>query len=128
MYNIDTKSYNSIILHTDSKSKKKKIMCVICYPTIELSLVNEEEGKWKCPRCKNDYFILGYDRDLVPEEDELISSHEQNNEGPLLLSATDTDIDSTSKLDRENQSKTDKKLPKYLQDSDTTKLISYEER
>ena len=117
---------NPVILNpTGTRNRKQKIYCVICHPRIELTLINESENRYKCDRCKNTYQPMF---EIFPTEDELISSHEQNNEGPLLFSATDTDIDSTSKLDRENQSKTDKKLPKYLQDSDTTKLISYEER
>ena len=126
MFNdIDNNSYNSIILHTNSRNKKRKIMCVICYPKVELDLVKEDEGKWKCPRCKNDYFILGHEGDLVPEEDELISSHDNEDEDPVLVTA-----DYTVKPEpvlNSHKPKSDIKIPWYFQDTETTKVTHYRE-
>jgi hypothetical protein len=119
MYDIDNNSYNSIILHKNSRNKKRKIMCVICYPKVELALVNEDEGKWKCPRCKNDYFILGQDGDLVPE-DILESSHVGEDEGAVLLRADSEFIQQESDSGKI-------KRPAYMQDSATTKVTYYRE-
>ena len=76
---------NPIIIDTNSKNnKRKKIFCVVCYPKNELTLINEEENRYKCDRCKNTY-QLGFE--LLPEEDILESSHEDTDEGPVLISA-----------------------------------------
>ena len=55
--NLDNNNVN-IITTSKSNKKQRKIYCVICYPKIQLNLVNEEECRWRCPRCKNDYQIL----------------------------------------------------------------------
>jgi hypothetical protein len=120
MYNnIDN---NAIFIDTKSKSNtiKRKINCVICYPKVELTLVNEEECKWVCKRCKNDYFILGHEGDLVPEEDILESSHEEENEGPILLTA-----DNEYKQEESNDGSIAR--PDYMKDSATTKVTYYRE-
>jgi hypothetical protein len=120
MYNnIDN---NAIFIDTKSKSNtiKRKINCVICYPKVELTLVNEEECKWVCKRCKNDYQILGHDLDLVPEEDELLSSHEEDDEGALLLCK-----ENEYKVEESNYGSIAR--PAYMKDSETTKVTYYRE-
>jgi hypothetical protein len=124
MNNIDN-DCNSIIVD-QSKSSKSKVYCVICYEKTQLDCIDQENYKWKCPRCKNDYLLFGYGGDMVKEEDELVSSHETNEEGPILMTLEDNK-DTRSILDRENNTKTDIKRPKYMLDSDTTKVIEYHE-
>ena len=63
--------------------------------------------------------------DLVQNDDELISSHESNDEGPILITANSNTDPTLSILDREKGSKSDIKRPKYMQDSDITKVIEY---
>jgi hypothetical protein len=126
MYNnIIDNNCNSIFIKTNSKSKNKnrKINCVICFPKVQLDLVNEEECKWRCPRCKNDYQILEDGGDIVPDEDELMSSHESDDEGPVLLSSEEDGFKSDE--DNNEESKSDIKIPKYMQDSETTTVTYF---
>ncbi len=117
--NIDN---NAIFIDTkSSKRLDRKIFCVICFPKVELTLVNEEECKWICKRCKNDYQILGNDLDLVPEEDILESSHEEEDDSVGLLTADD-------ELKHTEDSKQDKiKIPKYMQNGETTRVTYFRE-
>ena len=117
---------NPIIVDTDSRSKKKqKINCVLC--KIELDVVNAEERRFKCPRCKNTY-QLGYE--IIPQEDVLESSHSEDdfedldeNSG-LLVADNDLDFDDN---DDEYKTKSDIPIPDYMKSSATTKVIEYRE-
>ena len=113
MYNNIDNSNSILIDTTDSKSKniKRKINCVICFPKVELTCVNPEENRYRCPRCKNDY-QLGF-RDIVPEEEELGSSHDSDDEGIGLLCSEDE----FKSDNNEESNKTDIKVPKYMQPS-----------
>ena len=124
MYDNNDNNNNTIFVDTNTKSKTSKIFCVVCFEKTQLDCIDSENYKWKCPRCKNDYLLFGYGGDIVKEDDELISSHESNDEGPILFTASD-DRDSTSILDRE-KGKSDIKIPKYMQDSETT-TVTYRE-
>ena len=116
---------NSIIIDTHYKNnKRKKIFCVICFPKNELTLVNEEENRYRCDRCKNTY-QLGFGSDIVPEEDELISSRDEDDEGPILVTA-DYTVKPEQVLDS-HKPKSDIKIPWYMQNTDTTKVIDYQE-
>jgi hypothetical protein len=58
---------NPILIDVNSKrSRKEKILCVLCFPKIQLDCINPEENRYRCPRCKNTY-QLGYE--LLPSED-----------------------------------------------------------
>lgn len=114
---------NSILINTDSKPRNQKIHCVLCSnEKIELICINSEENRYKCPRCKNDYQI-GFEI-LPSEEDILESSHESGNEGPLLLSAEDNELETR---EDNNKSKSDIKIPKYFKDSETTTVTHFRE-
>lgn len=116
---------NVNIIDTSSKSKNRKLNCVICYPKVELILVNEEEFRWKCPRCKNDYQILdNNDGDIIAAEDELVSSHDYDNEDPILVTA-DYTVKPEPVLNARKS--TNIKIPKYMQNTDTTTVIDYQE-
>jgi phage FluMu protein Com len=124
MFDNDNNNFNAITLGTNnSKSRKQKIYCVICFPKLQLELVNAEEFRYKCPRCKNFYQILDNNEgDMIPEIDELVSSHDEN-EGPALVTA-----DYTIKPEQVlNVKKSDIKIPKYMQNTDTTTVIDYQE-
>lgn len=128
MYNNNDNNCNSIFVDTNTKHDKSKIFCVVCYEKTQLDCIDSENFKWVCPRCKNSYILFGYGGDIVQESDELISSHESNDEGPILFTASseDDNIDSNSILDREKGSKSDIKIPKYMKDSETT-TVTYRE-
>ena len=110
---------NAIFLDTSSskRHKKQKICCVVCFPKMELTLINEEENRYKCSRCKNTYQPSF---EIFPSDDILESSHEEDDEGPVLLSA-----DNEYKQDIEEEGKI--KIPKYMQDNATTKVTYYRE-
>jgi hypothetical protein len=123
MYNDNINNAN--IIDTSNRNKKR-IFCVICFPKVQLNLVNAEEFRYKCPRCKNDYQILGHDLDLVPEEDELISSHDESEEGPVLV-CSDSSPFKPAQVLAENKVKSDIKVPWYMKDTDTTTVTHYRE-
>ena len=53
---------NPIVIDVNSRrNKKQKILCVLCFPKIQLDCIDETMNKWRCPRCKNDY-TLGYNQ------------------------------------------------------------------
>ena len=86
---------------------------------VQLECFNLEENRYRCPRCKNTYQP---NFEILPQEDILESSHEEGeNEGALLLSAED---EFSSDKDT---SKSDIKIPKYMQDSETTKVTYFRE-
>jgi len=120
MYNNIDKNNNSILIDTTSNTsnKKRKIKCVLCISKPELVCINPEENRWKCPRCKNDY-QLGFG-EIIPEEDVLESSHEDDEDSVGLLSA-----DNEFKL--EDESKDSISRPAYMKDSATTKVTYYRE-
>jgi hypothetical protein len=106
---------------TRKRNKVQKLFCVLCNnEKIQLECFNIEENRWKCPRCKNDY-QLGFG-EIVPSEDILESSHEEGeNEGAILLTAED-------ELSKEDDtSKSDIAVPKYMKDSETTRVVEYRE-
>lgn len=53
-------------------------------------------------RCKNDYLILNHSSsdDIIQEEDELISSHENEDEGPIISTSVDSSDSMLSILER----------------------------
>jgi hypothetical protein len=122
----DNNNFNAITLGTNnSKSRTQKIYCVICFPKLQLELVNAEEFRYKCPRCKNFYQILDNNEvDMIPNEDEPISSHEESEEGPVLLCAEDNITEPEPIL---NSNKSEIKIPWYMKNTDTIKVIDYEE-
>ena len=129
MYDNDNDNNNnckSIIVDTNTKSKTSKIYCVICYDKVQLDCIDHQNYIWRCGRCKNTYTLFGYGSpDLAKEDDELVSSHEPSDEGPIIMTAEDN-RDSRSILDRENKTKSDIKIPKYMQDSETA-TVTYRE-
>ena len=115
---------NSIIIDTNNSNSRninRKINCVLCFPKVELTCINPEENRYRCPRCKNDY-QLGF-RDIVPQEEELESSHEEDEEDSVGLLVAEDEI---SKEDKD-PSKSDIAVPKYMQDSTTTTVTYYRE-
>jgi hypothetical protein len=129
----DNKNNNTIIIDVNARSrrkKKQKILCVLC-PNIQLepisTTIEENELTYKCPRCKNTY-QLGYE--ILEHEDDFESSHEDedielagldSNGSVGLLVANDEDDEDKYKT------KSDIPIPKYMKDSETTKVIEYRE-
>lgn len=117
---------NSILIDVSSSkrnNKNKPIFCVLCNnEKIQLVCVNPEENRYKCPRCKNTYQP---NFEIMPQEDILESSHEENDEGPVLIYAEDNNMQVESVLN-DNKPKSDIKIPKYMQDSETSKVEYHE--
>ena len=116
---------NPILVDINSKrSRKEKILCVLCFPKIQLECINQDENRYRCPRCKNSYQILP--NQINEFSDELESSHSEESEfddnGGLLVAE-----DEFSKEEDNDTSKSDIKIPKYMQDSETNKVTYFRE-
>ena len=108
------------------------VQCVICKDS-ELEQI--DVNILKCKICKNQY-VLGYE--ILKHDDEItnpysndpyveLSGHSEVGE-PILMTSNNHESDlSTSILDREKGSKTDIKIPWYFKNTDTTKVIDYNE-
>ena len=116
-------NYNPIVIDFNSSkrnNKNKPIFCVLCNnEKIQLECINPEENRYKCPRCKN-FYQVGFE--ILPQDDILESSYEEG-EGAILMSA---EYEISSEEDN-TSNKSDIKIPQYLRDSDTTRVIEYEE-
>ena len=116
-------NYNPILIDVNSSkrnNKSKPIFCVLCNnEKIQLECINSEENRYRCPRCKNFYQP---NFEILPQEDILESSHEEGeNEDAILLSAED------EFKSEDNYYKSDIKIPKYLKDSETSKVTYFRE-
>lgn len=113
---------NPITIDVDSRkrNKKQKVLCVLCFPKVQLDCINPEENRYKCPRCKNTY-QLGFE--ILPSEDLLESSHDEEDEDFVGLMCAE---DEFSK-EEDDTSKSDIKIPKYMQDSETTTVTYFRE-
>lgn len=122
---------NPIIVDSSyNKSKKKRIFCVLCFPKVQLECTDPEQLRYKCPRCKNTY-QLGYE--ILEHEDDIVSSHEyedielsglESDDSVGLLSAGD---DNEFEDDDDDDDSTTIPVPKYMQDSDTVKVVEFKE-
>ena len=116
---------NPIVIDVDSRKRNKSqsIFCVLCNndDKIQLECFNSEENRYRCPRCKNTYQP---NFEILPQEDILESSHsEEDEEETGLLFAEDEFISE----DINDTSKSDIKIPKYMQDSETNKVTYFRE-
>lgn len=118
---------DSIVIDTSiSKRTKRNILCVICKQRLD----NISENVWKCPKCKNDYFI---NSEIVEIEDDFSSSHADNEtielEGidginkPIILTVDD-DFTSDNEL---NEKKSGFYSTNYLQGPGKTIIEETEE-
>ena len=113
---------NPILIDVNSRksNRKQQLFCVLCNnDKVQLEYINPEENRYKCPRCKNTYQP---NFELFPQEDELESSHELEEEDSVgLLSAE-------NEFSREDDtSESDIPIPTYYKDSPTTKVTSFRE-
>ena len=116
---------NPIIIDVNSRSRrnrKQKILCVLC--KVQLECINPEENRYKCPRCKNTY-QLGYE--IIPTEDILESSHEEEGEGEDSIGLLSANEDEFNNNKEEEDSTGSIPVPKYFKDSATVKVIDYHE-
>ena len=112
---------NPIIVDVNSKrNKKQKVLCVLCFPKVQLECINPEANRYRCPRCKNAYQV---GLEILPSEDILESSHESDDEDVVGLLVAE---DEFSK-EEDDTSKSDIKIPKYMQDSETSKVTYFRE-
>src|SRR5215216_824168 len=103
---------NPIIVDVNARKRNKKqnVFCVLCNK-VQLECFNTEERRYRCPRCKNDYSLY---YDIIPQEDILESSHEEESDfddGVGLLSATNEDEFNDSE---NSDSKDSIPIPKYF--------------
>ena len=111
--------------------------CVICH----IELDNPSTNVFICPNCKReyilDYEILAYDEEIGTAHDDEAATIELEGiaamSRPILESADykdkegNDDDNESSVIQREKKSKSDIKIPKYMKNSDTTKVIGYHE-
>lgn len=108
--------------------------CVLCH--VSLYKLENEDYQWICPKDKSHkyqlfYEVMSYDNDFSTiygedEEDQIELAGLEGVGEPILLTA-DNDNE-FSKEDNNDTSKSDIKIPRYMQDSETTKVIEYTER
>lgn len=114
----------TIDVHSRKRNQVQKMYCVLCNKEkVQLICFNSEENRWKCPRCKNDY-QLGFG-EIVPQEDILSSSHDEDDNGIGLLVAGEDEFNPDN---NNNESKSGIKIPKYMQDSETSTVTYYREQ
>jgi hypothetical protein len=94
---------NTILIDVNSRKRNKSqsIFCVLCNnDKVQLECINPEENRYRCPRCKNTYQPTF---EILPQEDILESSHEEEDEDSIgLLVAEDefkSEDNDTSKSD-----------------------------
>ena len=115
---------NPIVIDVNSRRRyrKQQLFCVLCNnDKVQLECFNSEENRYRCPRCQNTYQV-GFE--LLPQEDSLESSHELEEEDSVGLLVAE---DEFSKEDNNDTSKSDIKIPKYMQDSETNKVTYFRE-
>ena len=115
---------NPILVDVNSKrSRKEKILCVLCNnEKIQLECINPEENRYKCPRCKNTYQP---NFEILPQEDILESSHDDDDEGPVLISSTEDNIVEPEQVLNANK-KSDIPIPDYMKNRNGV-TVEYEE-
>jgi hypothetical protein len=108
-------------------------ICVLC----KINLTNIDEHIFSCPNCKRqyilDYEIFAYDDEVGTAFDEEAATIEMEGiaamSGPRLETQPN-ELDFSNEIkekDEDPKSKSDIKIPKYLKDSETTKVIDYQE-
>jgi len=132
---------------TPGSKSGKAPNCVIC----NISLENPETNTFECPRCKRtyilDYEILSYPEEFGTAHDNEAAIIELEGVGavgsPKMATKSAEEEESSDNndygyLSQTNESiltreknnknlKSDIKIPKYLKNSDTTKVIEFEE-
>ena len=99
-------NYNDNPLLIDVSRKRNKIQqlfCVLCNnEKIELECIDILNNRYRCQRCKN---IYQPNFEILPQEDVLESSHEEEEDSAGLLVAED-------EFREDNNSKSDIAVPK----------------
>ncbi len=118
---------------TPTKTKIKP-MCVICH--VPLNKLETDDYLWLCPKDRSHKYQLFYEVMSYENDFSTIYSEEEENEielaglegvgDPVLFSSTDDTIMKPEPINA-NKSKSDIKIPKYMQDSETTKVTYYRE-
>jgi hypothetical protein len=111
-------------------------ICVIC----KIDLEEQDINVFQCPKCQREYIgeyeIMNFGDEVgTAFDDEAATIELEGIAGaskPIIeshkdLSPTD-DNNSSSVLEQEKSTKSDIKIPKYLKDSETNKVIEYEEQ
>ena len=110
--------------------EKSKALCVIC----KIHLDKIEEVVFLCSRCKRQYVgeyeILSFEDEVGTAFDDQRDTIELEGisgvSSPIMETKKETN-EYVSVLDRENKSKSDIKIPKYMQNSQTTMVTDFKE-
>ena len=109
-------------------------ICVIC----KVDLENISELVFQCPNCKReyigDYEIMSYEEEIGTAHDEEAATIELEGIAGINTPRLETKNDELSEIKSEaeeletKKSKSDIKIPKYMTNSETTKVVDYEEK
>lgn len=112
-----------------------KPQCVLCH--VPLSKLENDDYLWICPKDRAHKYqiyaeVMSYDNDFST-----IFSEEKENQielaglegvgDPVLMTSTNEDNLMKPEPINANKSKSDIKIPKYMQNNATTKVIDYRE-
>ena len=113
-------------------NNKNKPICVLCH--VPLYKAEKEDYQWICSKEKSHkyqlfYEVMSYDNDFSTiygeeEENQIELSGLEGVGEPLILTA---DNDNESSKKDNDTSKTDIAVPKYMKDSETTRVVEYHE-
>ena len=113
--------------------QKSKAICVIC----QIHLDQIDSVVFLCPSCKRKYIgeyeIMSYENSVGTAFDDSQDTIELEGIGaansPLMMTKKDnnSNADNISILDKEKQKVSDIPIPKYMQNSQTTRVIDYKE-
>lgn len=113
-------------------SQKSKAICVIC----QIQLDQIDDVVFLCSQCKRKYIgeyeIMSYENSVGTAFDDSQDTIELEGIGaansPLMMTKKDNNnIYNVSILDKEKQKVSDIPIPKYMQNSQTVKVIDYKE-
>lgn len=112
-------------------NEKSKALCVIC----NIHLDKIDDIVFLCSKCKRKYIgeyeIMSFENDVGTPYDDVSSTIELEGIGGASSPIMETKKENNeylSILDSEKHKTTDIKIPKYMQNSETTKVIEYDER
>lgn len=130
-------SSSSVIIDDSNSNSNKKpaiVRCVICKTILEQQ---KDQYLYKCPKCKLEYTlyyeVMAYDDSVgtVYDEDaatiELEGLEAAHPGGALVSASSEYEDIYEDDEDEDNKTKSDIPIPKYMKDSETTKVIEYRE-
>jgi hypothetical protein len=121
--------------NNNNNKRRNKPICVLCH--VPLDKIEEEEIQFRCPKCHKIYQlyyeVMAYESDFETiyqeEEDSLeLEGLEGSQSSPaLVVLEKDNYYDDNEYNNKNPTTRSDIKIPKYMQDSETTKVIDFKE-